>query len=268
MCYCEIVRSVRSSLMANPCKTRCWVSLAWEFHTGVLLTGTACSLHFILPGFALAFTKMLNNLFSRAAVTGLRKVSHSWPFRDEQSAHTFWRLLYSTISYWMHLLCLIPQKLWSTGKYVGALMWDMVLLKGCEHIMGILYPDLPAVPLWLQEKHPLHVIHILKTTLTSQGQVSSIGLKQGRGSVGRVERVGSLFSLFFFYLDREWQSIFFESIKIKNKLLSSFSQRGQISIAININRFSFKNLSKQETKVNKASFNRRFMHISIMISPR
>lgn len=74
--------------------------------------------------------------------------------------------------------------------------------------------------------------------------------------------------LFFFYLDREWQSIFFESIKIKNKLLSSFSQRGQISIAININRFSFKNLAKQEIKDNKTSFNSRFMHISIMIFPR
>ena len=44
------------------------------------------------------------------------------------------------------------------------------------------------------------------------------------------------------YLDGKWQSIFFESIKIKNKLLSSFGKWGQVSITININRFSFKNL--------------------------
>lgn len=41
------------------------------------------------------------------------------------------------------------------------------------------------------------------------------------------------------YLDGKWQSIFFESIKVKNKLLSSFGKWGQISITININRFSF-----------------------------
>lgn len=44
------------------------------------------------------------------------------------------------------------------------------------------------------------------------------------------------------YLDGKWQSIFFESIKVKNKLLSSFGKWGQVSITININRFSFKNL--------------------------
>lgn len=49
----------------------------------------------------------------------------------------------------------------------------------------------------------------------------------------------------YFYLDRKWQSIFFESIKIKYKLLSSFCQRGKIPIAIHIDRFSFQNLWDQ-----------------------
>lgn len=44
------------------------------------------------------------------------------------------------------------------------------------------------------------------------------------------------------YLDGKWQSIFFESIKVKNKLLSSFGKRGQVSITVDINRFSFQNL--------------------------
>lgn len=138
MCYSERVGSAWRSLMADACKTRCWVSPTWEFHTGTLLTGTVCSPHFIPPCFVLVFTKMLYNLFSRAAVTRLRKVSiHSWPFRDGQSAHTFWRLLCSTEWYWMHLLCLIRQKLWSTGKYDGAPVWDMVLAKGCEFISWV-----------------------------------------------------------------------------------------------------------------------------------
>lgn len=44
-------------------------------------------------------------------------------------------------------------------------------------------------------------------------------------------------------LDGKWQSVFFERIKVKNKLLSSFGQRGQVSIAINVDGLSFQNLN-------------------------
>lgn len=44
------------------------------------------------------------------------------------------------------------------------------------------------------------------------------------------------------YLDGKWQSVFFERIEVKNKLLPSFGQRSQVSIAINIDGLSFQNL--------------------------
>lgn len=115
-------------------------------------------------------------------------------------------------------------------------------------------------------KHLLRGIHILNSDTYILGAspiISPIGLEKGH-HWGVGEKSAGLFGLFCFYLDGEWQSIFFESIKIKNKLLSSFSQRGQISIAININGFSFQNLSKQQTKVNKTSFHSRSMHINIL----
>lgn len=53
--------------------------------------------------------------------------------------------------------------------------------------MGILFPDVPAVLLWLQTKHPLHVIHILKNYTSIPGQVSPVGLKKESGTVGSEE---------------------------------------------------------------------------------
>lgn len=44
------------------------------------------------------------------------------------------------------------------------------------------------------------------------------------------------------YLDGKWQSVFFERIEVKNKLLNSFGKRGQVSIAINEYGLSFQDL--------------------------
>jgi len=44
------------------------------------------------------------------------------------------------------------------------------------------------------------------------------------------------------YLYTERESIFFESKEVKNQLLSSFGQRGQISIAVHVDGFPFKYL--------------------------
>lgn len=136
MCYCGRVGSAWRFLMADPCKTRCWVSPTWEFHTGTLLTGTVCSLHFILPSFVLVLTKMLYNLFSRAAVTRLRKVSiHSWPFRDV-SAH----LLKAALQYRM-LLNASPLLNPSEIVIYWSIWWGSNLrygfIKGCESISWV-----------------------------------------------------------------------------------------------------------------------------------
>lgn len=44
------------------------------------------------------------------------------------------------------------------------------------------------------------------------------------------------------YLHTERQSVFFESIEVKNQLLSGFGQRGQISIAVHIDGLPFQHL--------------------------
>lgn len=44
------------------------------------------------------------------------------------------------------------------------------------------------------------------------------------------------------YLHTEWESIFFESIEVKNQLLSSFGQRGQIAVAVHVDGFPFQYL--------------------------
>lgn len=46
------------------------------------------------------------------------------------------------------------------------------------------------------------------------------------------------------YLHVERKSIFLEGVEVKNQLLPTFGERGQVAIAVHVDRFAFENLSK------------------------
>lgn len=46
------------------------------------------------------------------------------------------------------------------------------------------------------------------------------------------------------YLDAEWQTVLFESVKVQNQQLASFGQWSQVAIAIHIDGPTLQNLQK------------------------
>lgn len=47
-----------------------------------------------------------------------------------------------------------------------------------------------------------------------------------------------------FYLHIERKSVFLEGVEIKNQLLPTFGQRGQVAVAIDVDRLALENLQK------------------------
>lgn len=58
------------------------------------------------------------------------------------------------------------------------------------------------------------------------------------------------------YLHVERKSVFLEGVEVKNQLLATFGERGQVAIAIHMDRFALENLQKSPENVVS-----RFKHI-------